>query len=78
MALFQCKLCGGDLEISSGMTIAECKCGMKQTVPNTMDKNLQNFFKCANTLRLKYEFDKATDIYQKIIQQCKKTLLKVL
>ena len=69
MSLFKCKMCGGDLEISEGVTIAECEyCGTKQTVPKAMDENLQNLFNRANTLRIKSEFDKAEKLYEKIIQ----------
>ena len=69
MALFKCKMCGGDLEINEGVTIAECEyCGTKQTVPKAMDENLQNLFNRANTLRIKSEFDKAEKLYEKIIQ----------
>ena len=69
MSIFKCKMCGGDLEINEGVTIAECEyCGTKQTVPKAMDENLQNLFNRANTLRIKSEFDKAEKLYEKIIQ----------
>ncbi len=69
MALIKCKMCGGDLEIAEGVTIAECEyCGTKQTVPKAMDDNLQNLFNRANTLRIKSEFDKAEKLYERIIQ----------
>ena len=69
MSLFKCKMCGGDLEIAEGITIAECEyCGTKQTVPKAMDENMQNLFNRANTLRIKSEFDKAEKLYEKIIQ----------
>lgn len=69
MALFKCKMCGGDLEIAEGVTIAECEyCGTKQTVPKVADENLQNLFNRANTLRIKSEFDKAEKLYEKIVQ----------
>lgn len=69
MSIFKCKMCGGDLEIAEGVTIAECEyCGTKQTVPKAMDENLQNLFNRANTLRIKSEFDKAEKLYEKIIQ----------
>ncbi|MBQ7383950.1 MAG: leucine-rich repeat protein [Clostridia bacterium] len=69
MSFFKCKMCGGDLEISEGTTVAECEyCGTKQTVPSAIDENLQNLFNRANTLRIKSEFDKAEKLYEKIIQ----------
>ena len=65
MSIFKCKMCGGDLEIAEGITIAECEyCGTKQTVPKAMDENLQNLFNRANTLRIKSEFDKAEKLYE--------------
>ena len=69
MSIFKCKMCGGDLEIAEGVTIAECDyCGTKQTVPKAIDENMQNLFNRANTLRIKSEFDKAEKLYEKIIQ----------
>ena len=69
MALFKCKMCGGDLETVEGVTITECEyCGTKQTVPKVLDENLQNLFNRANTLRIKSEFDKAEKLYERIIQ----------
>ncbi len=69
MSLFKCKMCGGDLEIVDGTSVAECEyCGTKQPVPKAMGENLQNLFNRANTLRIKSEFDKAEKLYEKIIQ----------
>ena len=35
MAMIKCKMCGGDLNVTEGMTVAECEyCGTRQTVPN--------------------------------------------
>ena len=34
MTVIKCKMCGGDLQIIEGETVAECEyCGTKQTVP---------------------------------------------
>ena len=69
MSFFKCKMCGGDLEINEGASIAECEyCGTKQTIPKAVDENLQALFNRANTLRIKGEFDKAERIYEKIVQ----------
>ncbi|MBR6515190.1 MAG: toll/interleukin-1 receptor domain-containing protein [Clostridia bacterium] len=69
MALFKCKMCGGDLEVTEGAGIAICGyCGTKQTLPGTADENMQNIFNRANTLRIKSEFDKAEKLYERIIQ----------
>ena len=71
MAIFKCKMCGGDLEISEGASIVECEyCGTKQTLPKAIDENLQTLFNRATTLRRKGEFDKAEKIYEKIVKFC--------
>ena len=69
MAIIKCKMCGGDLEVASGVTVAECEyCGTKQTLPKANEEVIQNLFNRANALRLKCEFDKAEQIYEKILQ----------
>ncbi len=69
MAIFRCKMCGGDLEIQNGATSCVCEfCGTRQTLPSNQDENLQALFNRANVLRIKSEFDKAADIYEKILQ----------
>ena len=69
MALFRCKMCGGNLEITNE-TVATCEfCGTQQTLPRANAEMIQNLFNRANTLRLKCEFDKAEQIYEKILQE---------
>lgn len=49
-------------------SVAVCEfCGTKQTVPTVKDENLQGLFNRANALRIKCEFDKAEQLYEKII-----------
>lgn len=49
-------------------SIAVCEyCGTQQTVPTVQDSNLQGLFNRANSLRIKCEFDKAEQLYEKII-----------
>ena len=68
MAVFKCKMCGGALEISTE-TVTTCDyCGTQQTVPTAKDENLQGLFNRANVLRMKNEFDKAEQIFEKILQ----------
>ena len=70
MVIFKCKMCGGDLNIVEGVTVSECEyCGTKQTLPKTNDDVISNLFNRANNLRLKSEFDRAAQIYEKIIEQ---------
>lgn len=46
MAVIRCKMCGGDLQIVEGTTVAECEyCGSRQTVPHIdNEKKLTLFF----------------------------------
>ena len=68
MAIFKCKMCGGSLEVEKGQTICECEyCGTKQTVSATDDEIVTNLYNRANNLRIKCEFDKAQEIYEKIV-----------
>lgn len=70
MSVFKCKMCGGTLEFAPGDTVGVCdSCGTKQTLPKTNDDVIANLFNRANNLRLKCEFDKAEQIYEKIVEQ---------
>ena len=70
MAILKCKMCGGDLVITPGSTIAECEyCGSMQTLPRVNDERLASFYERANDLRMSHEFDKAAEIYEKIIEE---------
>lgn len=69
MAILKCKMCGGSLEVQEGTTVFQCEyCGSTQTLPSVTDETLQMLFNRANILRMKSEFDKAADIYEKILQ----------
>ena len=62
-------MCGGNLEVTEGSSVGICEyCGTKQTVPTANDENLQGLYNRANTLRIKSEFDKAEQLYEKILQ----------
>ena len=70
MATLKCKMCGGTIEFEAGSTVGVCdSCGTKQTLPKTNDEVISNLFNRANNLRLKCEFDKAAQIYEKIVEQ---------
>ena len=70
MAILKCKMCGGDLNITADEKIVECEfCGTIQTIPTSKDENLQGLFNRANILRMKSEFDKAEQLYEKIIEK---------
>ena len=68
MVIFKCKMCGGTLDVSEGMSVVECEyCGTKQTLPTSHDEVIVNLFNRANNLRLKSEYDKAAEVYEKIL-----------
>ena len=70
MAVFKCKMCGGTLDITEGMTVCECEyCGSTQTVPQLDDEKKINLFTRANRLRLACEFDKAFGVYESIVSE---------
>lgn len=55
--------------MTNGASSCTCDyCGTEQTIPTVNDENLQGLFNRANVLRLKSEFDKAEEIYERILQ----------
>lgn len=72
MALFKCKMCGGDLNIENGATVCECQyCGTKQTLPKVDDEQRANLYDRANHFRRNNEYDKAMSIYERILNEDK-------
>ena len=70
MALFKCKMCGGELELQSNSNMAECLyCGSKQTVPNVDNDKRLRLYNRANQYRLDNEFEKAYNAYEAIISE---------
>ncbi len=70
MALFKCKMCGGALEINNKETVATCEyCGTQQTLPKLDDDKRANMYDRANHFRRNNEFDKATGIYEQILNE---------
>lgn len=68
MAIIKCKMCGGDLNIQSGVSVAECEyCGTQQTVPTADNEKKLNLFARANRLRASCDFDKASGVYEAIV-----------
>ncbi len=67
--LFNCKFCGGELEITEGDKITTCKyCRTTQTLPIIKDERESNLFNRANALRRRCDFDKAEAAFEKIIE----------
>lgn len=70
MAVFKCKMCGGDLEILDNATVCECEyCGTKQTLPKLDDEKRVQLYDRANYFRRENEFDKAMGIYEMILSE---------
>lgn len=68
MAVFRCKMCGGDLEVINQSSVCECQyCGTKQTVPLINDEKIANLFNRANQLRMVNRFDDAKKVYEDIL-----------
>ena len=68
MAIIKCKMCGGDLDLIPGSTVAKCEyCDTRQTVPTADNEKKLTLFSRANRLRAACEFDKAAGIYEAIV-----------
>lgn len=70
MAVIKCKMCGGDLVIVPGATVAVCEyCGSRQTVPTADNEKKLTLFARANRLRAACEFDRAAGVYESIVAE---------
>ena len=70
MAVFKCKMCGGNIEFEKGATVGVCdSCGTPQTLPRIDDDQKANLYDRANHFRRNHEYDKAITIYEKILSE---------
>lgn len=70
MAIIKCKMCGGNLNVQEGMSVAECEyCGTKQTVPSADSEKKMTLFARANRLRFACKFDKAAGVYEALVAE---------
>ena len=70
MAIFKCKMCGGDLEITEGQSVCTCEyCGTEQTLPRLDSDRKANLYDRANHFRRNNDFDKAMGIYEQILNE---------
>lgn len=66
--VLNCKVCGGSLEIVDGSSVCRCEyCGKEQTLPKTNDEQMLNMLNRANHFRQIFEFDKAIEIYERLL-----------
>ena len=70
LALFRCKMCGGELNLESQREIVFCEyCGTKQTLPKIDDERKSSLYERAGHFRRNNEFDKAAAIYEEILHE---------
>ncbi len=70
MAVFKCKMCGASLDVSVGTTVLTCDyCGTTQTLPKLDNEKRLNLYDRANHFRRNNEYDKAMDIYEKVLNE---------
>ena len=70
MAIFKCKMCGGDIELSADKTFGTCEyCGSSMTFPKADDEQRAAAFNRGNHFRRIGEFDKALAVYERIVRE---------
>lgn len=70
LSTFKCKMCGGDLDVHPGKSVAECLfCGSLQTVPNISDEKKATLYDRAGYYRRNNEYDKALGLYEQLISE---------
>ena len=70
MTVFKCKMCGGEMSLEEGATVAECPyCLTKQTLPKLDNDKRANLYDRANHFRRQNEYDKAMAIFENILQE---------
>lgn len=70
MSIFKCKMCGANLEVVNGASVATCDyCGASQTLPRLNDEHRANLYDRAGHFRRLNEFDKAASIYEQILSE---------
>lgn len=68
MAIFKCKMCGGNIVVTGGGAVGTCEnCGCTMTIPSIRDEQRANLFNRANHFRRQGEFDKALSAYEHIL-----------
>ena len=70
MTIIKCKMCGGDMELSSDKTTGTCQyCGSVMTLPKVDDDQRAAAFDRGNHFRRISEFDKALSVYEHIVRE---------
>lgn len=70
MAIIKCKMCGGDIELTTDKTFGTCEyCGSTMTLPKVDDDQRAAAFNRGNHFRRIGEFDKALAVYENIVRE---------
>ena len=70
MSVLICKMCGGDLEITEGMTTVKCPyCGTIQTLPKVGNEQRLRLYDRASHFRRNNDYDKAMAVYEQILNE---------
>ena len=70
MAIYKCKMCGGDLSVDESSKICECEyCGTQQTLPRLDNEKKNNLLARADHFRRNNDYDKAQEIYEEILKE---------
>lgn len=68
--VFNCKICGGGLDVVNANKIVTCPyCGIQQTLPKTENDKIINLYDRANHFLRKNDYDKAEAIYETILNE---------
>ena len=69
---YQCKMCGGTLEIKNNDTVGVCEyCGTKQTLPRLDNDKKTNLYERAGKFRQDNDYDAARLLYEQILAEDK-------
>lgn len=70
MSVLTCKMCGGNLELSEGMTTARCPyCGTSQTIPRLDSEQRIRLYERANHFRRRNDYDMAMALYEQLLHE---------
>ena len=68
--MLKCKICGGDVETNSDMTLGVCQyCGSTITLPRISEERRTEAFNRGNYYRRIGEFDNALSVYEQVINE---------
>lgn len=70
MTVINCKMCGGNVELSADKTFGTCEfCGSVMTLPKVSDEQRAALFNRGNYFRRKGDFDTALAVYENIVRE---------